>query len=312
MPFPSSTVTQHLPELNVLTLEPERLRGDVPADSGAAFIEGKIVYCRQSMILFRLQCVKNHFIAQGCLQLSDFTFSAGSGETDSREALSTLSDGAFERIQDALITGQIAPGTRISEQFLSQRFGIGRGPVREAIRRLEGHRLVVRVPHAGVRVASLSFAELIELYHVREALEGMACRLAATHMSADDIAGLYEVLATHEQHQARDSNQSYYQQEGDLDIHYCIVRGCKNKMLDDLLCGDLYHLLRMYRYRYSAAPRNPQQALADHRRIIDAIADRDAELAELLMRRHISASRRNIEQHLQSGGDADALTGEAS
>lgn len=244
--------------------------------------------------------------------MADFSFDPGSAQAESRETASTLSDGAFERIQDALITGAIAPGTRISEQFLSQRFGIGRGPVREAIRRLEGHRLVVRVPHAGVRVASLSYEELIELYHVREALEGMACRLAATHMSGDDIAGLYEVLTAHEQHQACGSNQSYYQQEGDLDIHYRIVRGCRNKMLDDLLCGDLYHLLRMYRYRYSAAPKNPQQALTDHRRIIDAIADRDGELAELLMRRHISASRRSIEQHLQSGEDADELTGEAS
>ena len=231
---------------------------------------------------------------------------------ESAESTSTLSDGAFERIQNALVTGEIAPGTRISEQFLSQRFGIGRGPLREAIRRLEGRRLVVRIPHAGVRVASLSYHELIELYHVREALEGMACRLAALHMSADDIAGLYAVLATHERHQTIDGNQSYYQQEGDLDIHYCIIRGCDNKMLDDLLCGDLYHLLRMYRYRYSAAPKRPQQALADHRRIIDAIADRDGELAEMLMRRHISASRRSIEQHLQGSASRHDAAGETS
>lgn len=211
----------------------------------------------------------------------------------------TLSDGAFERIQDAIITGQIAPGSRISEQYLSTTFGIGRGPLREAIRRLEGRRLVVRTPHAGVRVAPLSYDELIELYHVREALEGMACRLAAQNMTMSEIDGLRDVLAMHEQHSGLQANESYYQQAGDLDIHYLIIQGSKNRTLSELLCGDLYHLLRMYRYRYSATPKRPQQAFAEHRRIIEAIADRDGELAEMLMRRHISASRRNIEQQMQ-------------
>ncbi|WP_237133929.1 GntR family transcriptional regulator [Pseudohongiella sp. O18] len=211
----------------------------------------------------------------------------------------TLSDGAFERIQTAIVKGDIAPGTRLSEQYLSDTFGIGRGPLREAIRRLEGRRLVVRIPHAGIRVASLSVAELIELYYVREALEGMACRLAAQHMTEEEIAGLRQVLARHEQHAGLHTNESYYQQEGELDLHYLIIQGSRNHMLHELLCSDLYHLVRMYRYRFSTTPDRPQQAFSEHHRIIEAIADRDGELAELLMRRHISASRRNIEQHLE-------------
>ncbi|ALO45966.1 GntR family transcriptional regulator [Pseudohongiella spirulinae] len=217
----------------------------------------------------------------------------------------TLSDGAFERIQNAIVKGEIAPGTRLSEQYLSSTFGIGRGPLREAIRRLEGRRLVVRIPHAGVRVVSLSYEELLELYYVREGLEGMACRLAAQNMSIEEIAGLRQVLAEHEQHSGLHSNESYYQQEGELDLHYLIIKGSKNRMLHDLLCSDLYHLLRMYRYRYSTVPRRPQQAFSEHHRIIEAIADRDGELAEILMRRHISASRRNIEQLMREQSDRD-------
>ena len=221
----------------------------------------------------------------------------------------TLSDGAFERIQTAIVQGDIPPGTRISEQFLCSTFGIGRGPLREAIRRLEGRRLVVRIPHAGVRVVSLSYEELIELYHVREALEGMACRLAAQNMTDEEIAGLRKVLAEHEQHSGLRANQSYYQQEGDLDLHYLIIHGSKNRTLSDMLCGDLYHLVRMYRYRFSSTPKRPQQAFAEHHRIIEAIADRDGELAEMLMRRHISASRRNIERRLLEQGDASLSSG---
>lgn len=229
--------------------------------------------------------------------------------SEPRNSGQTLSDGAFERIQNAIVKGDIAPGTRLSEQYLSAIFGIGRGPLREAIRRLEGRRLVVRIPHAGVRVASLSYEELIELYYVREALEGMACRLAAQNMTGDEIASMRDVLAMHEKHSGLQDNESYYQQEGDLDIHYLIIQGSRNSALSELLCGDLYHLLRMYRYRYSSTPKRPQQAFAEHHRIIEAIADRDGELAELLMRRHISASRRNIERHMQAQADDMSSTG---
>lgn len=222
----------------------------------------------------------------------------------------TLSDDAFQRIQSAIVEGEIAPGTRISEQYLSTTFGISRGPLREAIRRLEGRRLVKRTPHAGVRVVSLSYEELIELYHVREALEGMACRLAAQNMTEEEIDGLREVLATHEQHSGLKTNRSYYQQEGDLDIHYLIVNGCKNRALSDMLLGDLYHLVRMYRYRFSTTPKRPQQAFAEHHRLIEAIADRDGELAEMLMRRHISASRRNIERCMQEQNNDIPSSGE--
>ncbi|MBL4834819.1 MAG: GntR family transcriptional regulator [Pseudomonas sp.] len=232
-------------------------------------------------------------------------------EVETESPALTLSDGAFQRIQTAIVKGEIPPGTRISEQYLSSTFGIGRGPLREAIRRLEGRRLVVRIPHAGVRVVSLSYEELLELYHVREALEGMACRLAAQNMTEGEIAMLRDVLATHEKHSGLQANESYYQQEGDLDLHYVIIRGSKNKALSDMLLGDLYHLVRMYRYRYSTTPKRPQQAFAEHHRIIEAIADRDGELAEMLMRRHISASRRNIERRMHEQGSANTSPGES-
>ena len=70
-----------------------------------------------------------------------------------------------------------------------------------------------------------------------------------------------------------------------------------------MLCGELYQLVRMYRIQFSSTPNRPRQAFAEHHRILDAIAERDGELAELLMRRHIGASRRNIERHYQATSD---------
>jgi len=208
----------------------------------------------------------------------------------------TLSENVFRRIQSAIIKGEIAPGSKISEPELARTYGISRGPLREAIHRLEGQRLLVRVPHVGARVVSLSHAELIELYEIRESLEGMACRLAAERMTAEEIDDLRRVLDTHERDAAFQAGVGYYQQEGDFDFHYRIIQGSGNKTLTQMLC-DLYQLVRMYRIQFSATPNRPRQAFAEHHRILDAIADRDGELAELLMRRHIGASKRNIERH---------------
>ncbi len=215
----------------------------------------------------------------------------------------TLSENVFRRIQAAIVKGEIAPGSKISEPELARTYGISRGPLREAIHRLEGQRLLVRVPHVGARVVSLSHAEMIELYEIRESLEGMACRLAAERMTTEQIEELRNVLDTHERDAAFQAGLGYYQQEGDFDFHYRIIQGSGNKTLSQMLCGELYQLVRMYRIQFSTTPNRPRQAFAEHHRILDAIADRDGELAELLMRRHIGASRRNIERHYQAAPD---------
>ena len=212
----------------------------------------------------------------------------------------TLSENVFRRIQAAIVRGDIAPGSKISEPELARTYGISRGPLREAIHRLEGQRLLVRVPHVGARVVSLSHAELVELYEIRESLEGMACRLAAERMTVEEIQELRNVLETHERDSAFQAGVGYYQQEGDFDFHYRIIQGARNSTLTQMLCGELYQLVRMYRIQFSTTPNRPRQAFSEHHRILDAIADRDGELAELLMRRHIGASKRNIEQRYQA------------
>ena len=126
----------------------------------------------------------------------------------------------------------------------------------------------------------------------------MACRLAAQRMSDAEIAELYGLLAEHEASIAAEQGQSYYQKAGDLDFHYRIIKGSQNSRLHQMLCGELYHLVRMYRYQTSTSAKRPLQALLEHQRIVEAIAARDAELAELLMRRHIQASLTNLETRL--------------
>lgn len=221
-------------------------------------------------------------------------------QPDPDESLArTAADRVFEALQAAIIRGDIPPGTRIGETELAERFGTSRGPLREALRRLESRRLVERTPHVGIRIASLTHAALIEIYFVREALEGMAARLAAMHMKADEVAGLHQLLAEHQRDEALQADTAYFQQEGDLDFHYRIINGSHNRALTELLIGELYHRVRMYRQQFSAYANRPQKAFSEHLRIVEAIEARDGDLAEMLMRRHISAARQNIERHLK-------------
>lgn len=214
-------------------------------------------------------------------------------------AARTASDRVFEALQDAIVRGVIEPGSRVGETELAERFGISRGPLREALRRLESRRLVERTPHVGIRIASLTHAALIELYYLREALEGMAARLAALNMTAAEVAGLKALLAEHERDEALKADTAYFQQEGDLDFHYRIIHGSHNQALIQLLIGELYHRIRMYRYQFSAYANRPQKAFGEHQRIVEAIEAHDGDLAEMLMRRHVSSARQNIEKHLK-------------
>src|ERR1700722_9847438 len=95
----------------------------------------------------------------------------------------SLTEKVFVRLMEAIEKGELPPGSRIREAVLARQFGISRGPLREALRRLEGRKLVQHSRNLGVSVRSLSLEDMIEVFQVREALEGTACRLATEVMS---------------------------------------------------------------------------------------------------------------------------------
>ncbi|EHY8703491.1 GntR family transcriptional regulator [Vibrio cholerae] len=216
----------------------------------------------------------------------------------STEKESTKSENLTEYLIEAIVEGQLAPGSKISEPELAKQFQVSRGPLREALMRVEGLGLIERIPHIGARVIQLSPTKLVELYAVREALEGMAARLAARNITEIELAGLESLLSTHSTHIDQVEGASYFHQQGDFDFHYRIIQASRNQQLIGLLCDELYHLLRMYRYQSPRSHSRPVEALEEHKFILRAIRQRDEELAEILMRRHISRSRQLIEQQI--------------
>ena len=211
----------------------------------------------------------------------------------------TKSENLTEQLIDLIVNGDYPAGSKISEPEQARRFGVSRGPLREAIMRVESLGLVERVPHVGARVVALSREKLVEIYSVREALEGMAARLACTHITDEELDALQQLLETHQQYIEQVDGASYFHQQGDFDFHYRIIKASRNSKLISLLCDELYHLLRMYRYQSQRSHSRPEQALLEHFHLLSALRDRDGELAEMLMRRHIMRSRMLIEQQLK-------------
>ncbi|WP_300318211.1 GntR family transcriptional regulator [Idiomarina sp.] len=212
----------------------------------------------------------------------------------------TSADRVLVAVQKAIVEGDIAAGSKISEAGLAKQFNVSRAPLREALARLERCHLIERTPNAGARVVTLTYEGLIALYQIREELEGLACRLAAEKMADDEIEALSKLLEQHLESQRVREGESYYQEAGDVDFHYRIILASKNQYLINMLCDELYFLVRMYRVQLGMNGPRVSRAFDEHKAIITAIANRDGELADLLMRRHISASRKNIETKLQA------------
>ena len=224
-------------------------------------------------------------------------------ENLNQEEAPTLAQRAFESIKSDIINGELAQGAKIVESDLALQYGISRGPLREAINRLEQMKLIVRVPHAGSRVVTLNAQMMEDLYQAREALEGMAARLAARLMPPDEIDALFELLDQHEAEIAETGGNAYFQREGNIDFHYRIAVASRNQWILQNLNGELYHLIRMGRRRSGQVPQRAKSALDQHRQIASAIAARDEELAEILMRRHISGAWQIVQQLLEDQHD---------
>ncbi len=215
----------------------------------------------------------------------------------------TLADSVFNSIKEDIIIGKIAQGIKMGEANLAKSYHVSRGPLREALQRLENINLIKRTPHSGSRVVILYQDLMRDIYQMREATEGLAARLSAQVMSNDEINGLYCLLDKHEEQIDKSGGQTYFQQEGDLDFHYYIFSKCQNPWLINYLENKLYHMLRMCRYRTSNLSFRTSSAFNQHRQIAEAIANRDAEFAEILMRKHISGAWQAIKKMLEDDVD---------
>lgn len=215
-----------------------------------------------------------------------------------------VADNVLARLRDAILEGEIAPGAKISEPELARRYGVSRAPLREAIRRLEERSLITRVPRQSARAVVLDPKKVHDIFRLREAIEGMAAREAALRVTPAEIAQLRRGLAR-QRAAARSAGEGYPFKSLDVDYHSAIVRASGNGYLIKFLAEDYHGLIDLCRRQQRRRPERAERALQEHQRIVDALADRDPELAELTMRRHIANARQDILDHMTPPPQAD-------
>ncbi|NYT25861.1 GntR family transcriptional regulator [Alcaligenaceae bacterium] len=220
---------------------------------------------------------------------------------DKNDIDAPLSDIVYERLLERIYSGGMPPGMIINEVAIAREFGVSRGPVREAVRRLQGIQIVTREPYLKARVVELSAESALELFQMRMGLEGVACYLATERMSDEEIDELLHDTEIDYQRRLRGEAEPEGRR---FDLHERIVRASGNKRIIAALCEDLYHLLRIYRRHSGSVLERKEDAFDEHRQIVMALRGRDARLAESLMRSHISRAANHIVEQLRVQRDA--------
>ena len=208
------------------------------------------------------------------------------------QAPQRASDQAYGLLLERILDLRIPPGAVVNEQQLAMEIGLGRMPVREALARLAGDRLIMVMPRRGTVVTALSLDEVLDLFEAREAIECAVARIAARRASDDDLARLRLLITSADA--ARDDTQALAFLRDDHEIHSCLVAMASNPLLQDAADRLLKHNLRFWRSYWSTRPVQPASMLA-HADILAALEARDPLAAEAAMREHILQSKQLLQ-----------------
>jgi len=193
---------------------------------------------------------------------------------------------AYQRLLEEIREGALLPGDRLREIELSERLGVSRTPVREAIRQLEADGLVTHVPRLGATVRRLDYAEVMELYEMRAVLEGTAARLAARAASDVELDEL-----DHLNDQLSDAGMGPDAARINRVFHATLLDAAKNRFLAKSMLSLQKALLILGPSQLLDNDR-AEIAVTEHRRIMAALQARDGATAETEMRAHIQAAQR--------------------
>jgi len=200
-------------------------------------------------------------------------------------------------LRERIASHQIPPGTKLVEERLAVEFGITRARMREVFSALEAVGLVMRIPNRGTIVCKLELSQVFEIYDVREALEGMCARLAAKNVppeSWQDMVDLYTPGGIMEQY-VRDRNIEPFFEEYNR-LRHRMIEAANNPVLASMLDGILEKSKVIMR-RVMILPGRAEQGLLEHRAIVNALREGNAERAEQLRRENIRSAVEHLKRY---------------
>jgi DNA-binding GntR family transcriptional regulator len=210
-----------------------------------------------------------------------------------RGALSIRADG-YEDLRQAIVSGELLPGERLLEEELSERLSLGRAAIRMALVRLEHDGLVERERHRGARVRRVSEIEAVEILEARAALEGLAARHAAFNADDAAVAELRGIID--EMRDLRERGDLLAVSNANARLHGRILEISGHETAERLSRTLSSQLVR-FQYRTVLLPGRPERSFDEHTKIVEAIAARDPDAAELAMRSHLSHVAEALRSH---------------
>lgn len=199
-------------------------------------------------------------------------------------SLTSIPEQIASALSEAILAGELQPGEAIPEQRISDRFGVSRGPAREALRILEREGVIAIVPRHGARVTKLSAHEVAEIYEIRANLFGLACRLFAERRTEVPIAQLRTNLAAMTAiGPAEPEERTTQHARISAAMAQVITSNCGNSRLANMIHQMARQVARYTVLGLSSDDRR-RQSIADWRRLVAAAAARDATTAETTAR----------------------------
>ena len=207
----------------------------------------------------------------------------------------------FETLREAIINGTLEPGERMMEIQLAEEMGVSRTPVREAIRKLELEGFVVMIPRKGAYVASISIKDIADVFEIRTALESLAAGLAAERITDEEMEQLERHLVKISE--CGEGNDIPALIEADTEFHDTLYRASRNERLVQIV-SNLREQIQRFRTTSLSTPGRLKFAMEEHKKIVEAISERNIELAQNLAREHIENAENSILNAMQEGKDS--------
>jgi DNA-binding GntR family transcriptional regulator len=205
----------------------------------------------------------------------------------------------YSLLKQRIVGNKVSFGYKLTEFQLAEELGVSRTPIREALNRLVQDGFVKVIPGRGAFVASFFTDDMVELFEVREALEGMAARLAALRMPKESLVRLRTGLETALKSTKRDGYGSYL--NADREFHQALVSASENGHLIRLMEA-LTDRIQMLRARSVTVPGRVAKSYEEHVGIIKAVVARNPDLAEVRIREHIRNVKMDLVEAMTNGG----------
>lgn len=215
------------------------------------------------------------------------------------ESYKPLREVVFETLREAIITGRLKPGERLMEVQMAEEMGVSRTPVREAIRKLELEGFVVMMPRKGAYVSGISLKDIADVYEVRTALEALAAGLAAERITDEELEKLERLLIAVTE--AAENNDLDRWVRQDIDFHDIIYKASRNDRLMQII-SNLMEQLHRFRSTSLAYPGRMKIAVEEHKKIVEAISERNVSLAQSLAQEHVENAENSMLEALEKNG----------